>query len=139
MKKKMNVMILLVAMMFVAVSCNAEKAKQNEVAESVEVVADPAKVETAEAQALPKVIDFYATWCGPCKMIAPIIEELATEYEGKVIFEKVDVDENSAMAQEYDVEAIPTLVFMKVDGTYEKTVGFKDKEAIKAEIAKIME
>lgn len=111
------------------------------VQEQVTVVEDSVAVDTMAltADVMPKVIDFYATWCGPCKKIAPIVEELAKEYEGKVIFEKVDVDEKPDLANEYGVEAIPTLVFMKTDGTYEKNVGFMDKEALKAEIAKLLE
>ncbi|MBE6311377.1 MAG: thioredoxin [Bacteroidales bacterium] len=103
------------------------------------VVEDVQVSDTVAVGAKPKVIDLYATWCGPCKMIAPILEELEKEYAGKVVFEKVDIDENRAIAEQYQVEAIPTLIFMKPDGTYEKKVGFMEKDAIKAEIAKLLE
>ena len=119
-----------------AATADGGVSEQSAMDESMETTVDTL---AATAYVMPKVIDFYATWCGPCQKIAPIIEELAKEYEGKVIFEKVDVDEKQELALEYGVEAIPTLVFMKADGTYDKSVGFMDKEALKAEIAKLLE
>lgn len=137
MKTNIKLMLAVIAaVVFVACSGNAKK---EQAAEEVAVVEDVQVSDTVAVSAKPKVIDLYATWCGPCKMIAPILEELEKEYAGKVVFEKVDIDENRAIAEQYQVEAIPTLIFMKPDGTYEKKVGFMEKDAIKAEIAKLLE
>ncbi|MFA5479066.1 MAG: thioredoxin [Candidatus Muiribacteriota bacterium] len=77
------------------------------------------------------LVDFYADWCGPCKMIAPIIEELATEYEGKVEIVKVNVDSTPSLAQKFGVTGIPTILFFK-NGELAKThVGFADKDSLK--------
>ena len=68
-------------------------------------------------------IDCYTSWCGPCKMVGPIIEELATEFEGQVIIGKCDVDENSDMAAEYGIRNIPTVLFFKNGEIVDKQVG----------------
>ena len=68
-------------------------------------------------------IDFYTDWCGPCKMVGPIIDELATEFEGQVIIGKCDVDENSDMATEYGIRNIPTVLFFKNGEIVDKQVG----------------
>lgn len=73
------------------------------------------------------VVDFWATWCGPCKMLGPTIDELADELEGKVIVGKVDVDECREIASEYGVMAVPTVIFFKDGKKAERTVGVKTK------------
>lgn len=82
----------------------------------------------------PVVIDFWAEWCGPCRMIAPVVEELATEYDGRVAVTKCDVDNNDALAAKYAVRNIPTLVFIKNGEVVDKMVGAASKDAIKAKI-----
>lgn len=71
----------------------------------------------------PVIIDFYATWCGPCKALSPLIEKLANEYEGRVKVLKVDVDKNEALAQAARIMSIPTLFFIDREGNIERHVG----------------
>lgn len=72
---------------------------------------------------LPLVIDFSATWCGPCQKIAPIIDELATEYEGKVNICKCDVDENDGLTSRFGIRNVPTIIFLKNGEVVDKQVG----------------
>lgn len=96
---------------------------------------DLATYEELAKSGKPFVIDFWAEWCGPCRMISPIIEELATEYEGKVVIGKCDVDQNNDLAMKFAVRNIPLIVFIKGDGTMnDKLVGAASKDAIKAKI-----
>ena len=71
----------------------------------------------------PVIIDFYATWCGPCQALAPILKRLADEYEGRVKVLKVDVDKNQALAAAARIQSIPTLFFITKDGDIERVVG----------------
>ena len=80
----------------------------------------------------PVMVDFYAEWCGPCKMMGPIIEELATELDGEVIVGKINVDEAPNAAGQFGVQSIPTVVVFNKGVEVARSVGFKDKEALKA-------
>ena len=79
---------------------------------------------------LPTVVDFWAVWCGPCKMIAPILEEVAKEYEGQLQIAKLDVDTNNDSAFKYGVMSIPTLILFKDGQPVERIVGFMPKEKL---------
>jgi len=68
------------------------------------------------AGALPALIDFYADWCGPCKMVAPVLEELSNEYEGKIVVYKVDTEVEMELAAAFGIQSIPTFLFIPVDG-----------------------
>ena len=78
----------------------------------------------------PLLVDFYADWCGPCNAMAPVIEELAKELEGKAKVGKINVDENSDIAVEYNVMSIPTLIVFKNGKEEKRLVGLRDKEEL---------
>lgn len=80
----------------------------------------------------PVLVDFWAEWCGPCKMIAPVLDELAGEYQGKIKIGKVNVDEHQDLAAQYRVSAIPTLLIIKNGQVAEQMVGAKSKRDLKA-------
>ena len=84
---------------------------------------------------IPVVVDFFATWCGPCRMMAPVIEELAEEYDGKVKIGKLDVDE---IAARYGVMSIPTIILFKDGEIFSKSVGLQDKEVLENAIKEML-
>ncbi len=83
---------------------------------------------------IPVVVDFYADWCGPCKMMSPVIDELATEYEGKVKIGKINTDENRAIASKYNVMSIPTIILIKDGQVVDTVVGALPKTALQQKI-----
>ena len=83
-----------------------------------------------KAGELPLVVDFWATWCGPCRMLAPIISELAEEFEGKLVVGKCDVEENEDLAVEFGIRNIPTILFFKNGEVVDKIIGAQPKAKI---------
>ncbi len=84
------------------------------------------------------MVDFWATWCGPCKIVSPVVEELAKEYEGRVVFAKVNTDENPDLASRYNIRGIPTLMFFKEGKVADQVVGAVPKAQLKSKIDSLL-
>lgn len=86
--------------------------------------------------ATPVVADFYATWCGPCRMLSPMLDKLAGGYADKIKFVKINVDESPGLAQNFSVQAIPTLIFFKDGKVADRMTGLPDESSLKAALDK---
>ena len=86
----------------------------------------------------PIVLDFWAEWCGPCRMVGPIVDELATEYEGRVTIGKVDVDNNDEITSKYGIRNIPTILFIKNGEVVDKQVGAAQKALLVEKVENLL-
>ncbi len=132
--KKTHIAIV-AAGLLLAASCSPKnptgKAEQ---ADTTVVVTDSATADTAKIESVVTIIDFYATWCGPCKQQAPILDEVAKEYGNRVKLVRIDIDQDPQKAGQYGVEAVPTLVFESTNGKKEMSVGLKSKSDLEETI-----
>lgn len=119
-------------MMFAATFSDIEKHSLLTIKEKLkmEVTITTENFESLKNGEKPLVVDFWATWCGPCRAIAPYIEELAKEYDGKIVVGKCDVEENDDIVMEFGVRNIPTILFFKNGEVVDRLVGGQSKSAI---------
>ena len=135
-KSKILLKIAASAVLVLLASCGGKTVTDTATETAAETVeADNATV----AAGMPQVIDFNATWCGPCRMFAPTFEKMEKKYEGKITFLSVDVDENPDMAAQYEVQSIPTVVYINAEGkTVDVTVGLLSEEEFDARLQKLL-
>jgi thioredoxin 1 len=161
--KKLKVVFVLVAGAMIALSaCSGQQGKRNKDSnrvetsnekenkkmKTIELTKETFKQKVMDYEANPKewkfagtkpaIIDFYATWCGPCKQTAPILEELANEYDGKIDVYKVDVDQQQELAGLFGVQSIPTLLFIPMEGAPQKVVGAMGKAQFEDVIKQVL-
>ncbi len=148
----MKKIFLCMAAMLVLMSCNNRSEKQEDgtaagaETNQNEMLASSEEVEGQEGWIKqttimtnkPMVIDFYATWCGPCKQLAPILDEIEKNHKGELIFKRVDVDQEPDLAMEFRVEAIPMLLFITPKGEYQSIMGLQEPQIIEAKIAELL-
>jgi thioredoxin 1 len=96
-------------------------------------------VEVVLQSKVPVLVDFWAPWCGPCRMVEPVVEELAGEYDGRVNFAKVNVDESPKIASQYGIMSIPTLILFKDGKPVSNMVGFRPKDELKKRLDTALE
>lgn len=129
--KKILSFALIVFCSVILFSCgNNKKAEDKAPADSVK----KAPVAVIPVDSMATVIDFYATWCGPCKEFSPIFEKMEKKYDGKINFKRVDVDQDPALAAQYDIQSIPTVVIIPVRGETKKFVGLMSEKDFEAEL-----
>ena len=114
--------------------CDCQEIKIIIMSDKITQLTDSTFKSTIASATAPVLVDFWAPWCGPCKAIAPILEELATELDGKVQIAKVNVDDNNEVAGEYGVRAIPTMLLFKGGRLVDQIVGLLPKAALKEKL-----
>ena len=143
MKKIFLCLLALIAL----VACNNKSENQNaegnEAVQTEEAVAEESQdgwmKQTTLMANKPIVVDFYATWCGPCKEQAPVLEEIEKKHKDEVIFQRIDVDQRPELAQEFNIEAITLLMFITHTGEYQTLMGYQDAPVIEAKITELLQ
>jgi thioredoxin 1 len=121
-----------------AVQCADEPNQEQPMADGISTLTDTTSDEEIGAADAPVIVDFWAEWCGPCKMIAPILEEIASEHEGKVRIAKLNVDDNPNAARRFDVMSIPTLIVFRDGQPVKRMVGAKGKGQLLQELSEFI-
>lgn len=157
MKRRKNFALLILVVGFMTfVSCKGQ-AKNSEPVENMTETQANAPIHLTKAEFLkkiynyeespnewkylgdkPAIIDFYADWCGPCKIVAPILAELANEYAGKITVYKIDVDKETDLARDFGIQGIPALLFIPMNGKPQMSQGAMSKEQLKEMIDKVL-
>ena len=96
------------------------------------------KKQTTLMSSKPMVVDFYATWCGPCKELTPILDKIEQNHKGDVIFKRIDIDKEPELALEFGVDAVPTLMFVTPKGEYQTLLGLQEAPVIESKIAELL-
>ena len=104
--------------------------------DKIQTLTDANFEQTVNHSSTPILVDFWAEWCGPCRRLAPTVDELATDYQGKVVVAKMNVDENPATPMRFSIRGIPTLLLFKGGQIVEQIVGLADKDSLKRLIDK---
>ena len=144
MKRIHTLIAVLCALVFassVSVNINAQEKKGVVTLSSKEFntkVADLSQKDMKYLGTKPAIVDFYASWCGPCRAISPILEELAAEYKDKIVIYKVDVDASPDLAQAYGIRSIPAVLFIPLKGEPKMTVGGRRQDEFKKQIDSIL-
>ena len=123
---------------WVALTDTHHKKERHMASENVVTLSDANFAETIAAEGAPVLVDFWAEWCGPCKAIAPILDEIADEHTGSVTIAKLNVDDAPNTAREFEVMSIPTMIVFKNGEQVAKMIGAKSKDAIVDELANHM-
>lgn len=118
---------------------NGNMVKELDTEQFVNLVGDYTGTEFKFVGQRPCIVDFYATWCGPCKALSPIIDEIAAEYDGKIDVYRVDIDKNEEISAAFGIQSVPTLIFIPVSGQPRSSVGLLPKETIKEAIALVFD
>ena len=134
---KQNVFKIAASVMLVILASCAGKSTTETAGE--EKATEEAVAKNVATDGLPQVIDFNATWCGPCRMFAPTFAKMGKKYEGRIAFRSVDVDENPDMAAQFGVTSIPTVVYINADGEIvDETVGLLPEEEFESRLQKLL-
>ncbi len=132
----MKKLLCLLAVVFTVAFTTSSIAATPEQANSATVKVTEANYNEFTAQSGLLIVDFWAPWCGPCRAIAPILEELAVEYKGRVVVGKCNVDENRTLTSQFGVRGIPAIFFIKNGKVVDEQIGYCEKELLKEKIKK---
>jgi thioredoxin 1 len=133
-----TLVVIALASSFALTCCAAPETSKTSGPELVKISGDASFQKDVLESKLPVVVDFYADWCGPCKMLAPIVEDLAKEYDGKVVFYRINIDKNEALANKFEITSIPAVKVFKNGKIVADALGFKTAEQLRPEIQKAL-